>query len=158
MWKKYKSYIISILIALAAGGLSAFLTRNNMNIYDTIKTPPLSPPGWLFPVVWSILYILMGIGAARVYETGKNENKDVSYSLKIYALQLAVNFFWSVIFFNIQVYLASFIWLVLLWILIVKMIKEFNKTDKLAANLQIPYLLWVTFAGYLNFMIWMLNK
>ncbi len=158
MWKKYKSYIVSVLIALLVGGLSALLTKNNMDIYENINTPPLSPPGWLFPIVWGILFVLMGISAARVYEVGKKENKDVSSSLKIYALQLAVNFLWSIIFFNMQAYLLAFLWLVLLWVLIFKMIKEFNKTDSLAAKLQIPYLLWVTFAGYLNFMIWILNR
>lgn len=148
--QKAKPYIISILTALAVGGLSALLTMGNMDIYSQIVKPPLAPPGIVFPIVWGILYVLMGISAARVYIKGGN--------LFFYAVQLIFNFFWSIIFFNFQEYLLSFVWLVFLWIFIVLMIRDFAKTDKLAAYLQIPYLLWVTFAGYLNFMIFLLNR
>lgn len=158
MWKKYKPYIISILIALGVGGLSAFLTKDSMNIYEEINTPPLSPPGWLFPIVWGILFVLMGIGAARVYIIGKKEKKNIKPVLKIYGIQLAVNFFWSILFFNARAFLFSFLWLVFLWILIYIMIDRFKKIDEPAAYLQIPYIIWVTFAGYLNLMIWILNK
>ncbi len=158
MLKKYKPYIWGILSALAVGGLSALLTKDNMNIYNEIKMPPLSPPGWLFPIVWGILYVLMGIGVARVWVKGKNEGTDTTSAVSIYAWQLAVNFVWSIIFFNFRTFLLSFIWLLLLWVLIIWMIKIFSETDKLAAGLQIPYFLWVTFAGYLNLAIWILNK
>ena len=100
MWKKIKPYVISIAIALAVGGLSALLTAGNMNIYDRIITPPLSPPPILFPIVWTILYTLMGVSSARIYIKGKEQNIDVSGALLVYALQLAVNFFWSIIFFK----------------------------------------------------------
>ena len=158
MWKKYKPYIVSIVISLGVGGLAALLTKDNMNIYDRIVMPPLSPPGWLFPVVWTILYVLMGISSARIWIKGKEEGIDVTPSLKVYGWQLAVNFIWSLVFFNMQAFLLAFAWIVVLWALIYTMIKKFKEIDSLAAKLQIPYLLWVTFAAYLNFMIWILNR
>ncbi len=157
MWKKIKPYVISIAIALGVGGLSAFFTRNNMSVYENINQPPLAPPMILFPIVWSILFILMGIGSAIVYQQ-RGENREESTSaLWIYGMQLVVNFFWSIIFFNMQAYLFAFIWLILLEILIVLMIFRFSKVSKTAAYLQVPYLLWVTFAGYLNLMVYLLN-
>ena len=158
MRKKLKPYVISILTALGVGGLSALVTSGNMNIYDRINTPPLAPPGILFPIVWTVLYILMGISSARVYVKGIEEDIDTSSALGMYLIQLAVNFFWSIIFFNMQAFLFAFIWLILLWILIIVMIKNFYETDKLAAYLQIPYFLWVTFAAYLNLAIYILNR
>lgn len=158
MWKKLKPYVISVLIALGVGGLSALFTSGNMNIYDKIVEPPLSPPGALFPIVWTVLYTLMGISAALVYVKGKEEDIDISGALGIYLLQLAVNFFWGIIFFNMQAYLFAFIWIILLWILIITMIKRFYEISPLAAYLQIPYLLWVTFAAYLNLAIYILNR
>ncbi len=157
MWNKIKPYVVFILIALGIGFLSAFLTMENMDIYDKIKAPPLAPPGFLFPIVWTILYILMGISAARVYKEGINKKISYECPLRIWTFQLVVNFFWSLIFFNMEAFLFAFVWLVILWLLIVLMIKEFKKIDRLSALLQIPYLLWVTFAGYLNFMIFLLN-
>lgn len=158
MWKKLKPYVISIAIALGVGALSALLTRENMDIYDRIITPPLAPPGILFPIVWTILYTLMGISSARIYIKGKEEKIDVSSALNVYALQLAVNFFWSIIFFNMEAFLFAFIWLILLWVLIIIMIKRFYEIEPLSAWLQIPYFLWVTFAAYLNFAIYILNR
>lgn len=158
MWKRYKPYIISVVIALAIGGLSAFLTRGNMNTYSTVNQPALAPPMWLFPVVWSILFILMGIGSAIIY-VKREKNTDVATTaLKIYAAQLTVNFFWSIIFFNMQAYLFAFVWLIVLWVLIIAMIVQFRKISSGASYLQIPYLLWVTFAGYLTYMVYLLNK
>ncbi len=157
MWKKYKPYIISIAISVGVGGLAAFLTRNNMDIYDRINMPPLSPPGWLFPIVWGILYVLMGISSARIFLKAK-EGENVSSALKVYVWQLAVNFLWSLVFFNMQAYLLAFLWIAVLWGLIYTMIKKFSLIDPLSAKLQIPYLIWVTFAAYLNFMIWVLNR
>ena len=154
--RKIITYIISITIALAVGGLSAFLTRGNMDIYQNISQPPLAPPAILFPIVWTILYILMGISGAIIYM--RRKETDVSGALKIYAFQLIVNFLWSIIFFNMQAYLFAFVWLVILWLLIIAMIVSFKKISPIAAYLQIPYLLWVTFAGYLNIMIYFLNK
>ena len=155
MWQKIKPYVISIATALAVGGLSAVFTSGNMNMYDTLNRPPLSPPMWLFPVVWSVLFILMGVSSAMVY-VKKNET-DVSGALKIYGLQLIVNFFWSIIFFNMRAYLFAVVWLALLWILILIMIISFRKIKPLAGYLQIPYLVWVSFALYLTIMIYLLN-
>lgn len=156
MPEKLKPYIISVIIALAVGGVSALLTKNNMNIFEKINMPPLSPPSVVFPIVWAVLYILMGISSAIIYKNG-TDREEVQSALKVYALQLAVNFFWSLIFFNMQAYLFAFVWLVLLWVLVIVMIVKFKKISPAAAWLQIPYLLWITFAGYLSLMIYLLN-
>ncbi len=157
MFSKLKPYIISILIALAVGGASALLTMGNMNIYSEIRTPPLSPPSILFPIVWTILYILMGVSAAMIYTDKNSKEKEKKEALVPYASSLIVNFAWSIIFFNFRAFFVSFIWLVLLLYLIIKTITEYIKINSLAAYLQIPYAIWVGFAGYLNLGIWLLN-
>ncbi len=157
MLKKIKPYAISILISLGVGGLSAFLTRNNMDLYGEIKTPPLSPPSILFPIVWTVLYILMGISAAMIHLNRSSDFKKRTAALATYASSLVVNFAWSIIFFNFKAYFFAFIWLLLLLYLVVKTILQYREIDKVAAYLQIPYALWVTFAGYLTFGIWILN-
>ena len=157
MWAKFKPYIISIAIALAVGGLSAFLIRNNLYIYSIINKPAFSPPAFLFPIVWTVLYIFMGISSARIWLQKENASYEVMDSLLAYALQLILNLFWPIIFFNMRTFLFAFIWLVVLWASILKMIFKFSVLDKTAAYLNIPYVLWVTFAGYLNFMIYLLN-
>lgn len=157
MKQKAKTYITSILLALAVGGLSAFFTRNSMNIYNDILTPTLSPPSWLFPVVWTILFILMGISAARIM-LARAPRKQKDSALCTYYLSLAVNFFWSIIFFNFRAFFFAFLWLLLLLALIIITILKYYKIDKTSAYLQIPYALWVTFAGYLTIAIWYLNK
>lgn len=157
MRKNIKTYAVFILIALLTGALSAFLTRGNMNIYMEINNPPLSPPGYLFPIVWGVLYVLMGISSATVYIKSKEQPSGQKTGLGVYFLQLAVNFLWSIIFFNLRAFLFSFIWIILLWILIIIMILRFYKISPFAALLQIPYLLWVTFAAYLNLAIYLIN-
>ena len=153
---KWKSYLFWILLAEAVGGLSGWLTREGTEIYQqTIAQPPLSPPGWVFPVVWGILYALMGIGAARVYLSPPSSER--SLGLNLFITQLVVNFFWSPIFFNLQAFGFAFFWLLLLWGLVLAMILIFRKTDPTAAKLQIPYLFWLTFAAYLNLGVWYLN-
>lgn len=147
----------SIAIPLIVGVLAALLTRDSMNIFSELNKPALSPPGWLFPVVWTILYTLMGISAYLITNS-KAEPIDKAKALAIYTYQLAVNFLWSIFFFNFEWYLFSFIWIVLLWILIILMIRAFYKINRTAAYLNIPYLLWVTFAAYLNLGIWWLNR
>lgn len=158
MWKKIKPHIISVAIALLVGGLSALLTKNGMEEYQKVNQPPLSPPMIVFPIVWTILFTLMGISSAIIYEKGKYDDAEISSAIRIYGLNLIVNFFWSIIFFNLGAYLFAFIWLLLLLVIIILMIVEFYKISKIAALIQIPYLLWVAFAGYLNFMIYLLNK
>lgn len=152
-----KTCLVSILIALGAGGLSAFLIRNSVCLYDIIRKPALSPPAVLFPVVWTVLYILMGISSARIYLQKPDYAFEVMDTLLNYALQLILNVFWPVIFFNIQTFFFALIWLVVLWCLIIKVIFRFSRLDTVAAYLQIPYFLWVTYAGYLNFMIYLMN-
>lgn len=157
MKEKFKVYSIAILIPLAIGLLSAFLTMGNMDIYETIKNPPLSPPAILFPIVWTILYILMGISSARIYLSSALDIKKQSAFIS-YGASLIFNFFWSIIFFNMRQFLLSFIWLLILLWLIIRTIIKYKKIDSLSAYLQIPYAVWVAFAGYLNFGIWLLNR
>ena len=109
----------------------------------------------MFPIAWGILYGLMGFGAARIWKAP--ESRQRSRGINLYLTQLVVNFFWSLIFFNAQAYGFAFFWLLLLWALVLWMILTFRKTDSLAAYLQIPYLLWLTFAAYLNLGAWYLN-
>ena len=136
---KTKAYVRWIGLAEAAGFISGLLSRNATQAFgETVLQPPLSPPAIVFPIVWTILYALMGIGAARV-------------------VQLIVNFFWSLIFFNAGAYGFAFLWLLLLIAVVVWMILSFRRSDPLAAMLQIPYLLWLIFAAYLNSGVWTLN-
>jgi len=151
---KWKELIIAILIPLAVGGLSAFLTKDSMSTFEAVAKPPLSPPGWLFPVVWTVLYILMGIASYLVYTSNSFDRKR---ALIFYGAQLAVNFFWSIIFFNLNAYLFAFIWLLLLWALILITLVKFYRINENAGLLLIPYIVWVSFAGYLNFGIFLLN-
>lgn len=156
MNSKIKTLIIAIAIPLIVGGLSALISGGGMETFEQINKPPLSPPGFLFPIVWTILYILMGISSYLIY-TSDSHPTEISEALKVYGLQLSVNFFWSIFFFNFGWYLFSFIWLLLLWVLILIMIIKFLPISKTAAYLQLPYLLWVTFAGYLTLGVYFLN-
>lgn len=145
------------MLAESVGALSGWLTRSAMESYsESIVQPPLSPPGWVFPVVWTLLFALMGIGSARVYLSPASPER--SLGLNLFIAQLVVNFFWSPIFFNLQAFGFAFFWLLLLWALVLWMILTFRKTDPLSAKLQIPYLLWLTFAAYLNLGVWYLNR
>lgn len=152
MSKKLKTYITFILIPLAVGGLSAFLTRGNMDVFDTVTKPPLTPPAIVFPIVWSILYVLMGIGAARVYL--KNPN---SSAISVFGVNLFFNFFWSIIFFNMRAFCFAFIWLLALLAVVIAMTVKFYREDKAAGLLQIPYCIWLLIAGYLNLFICLAN-
>lgn len=151
---KLKPLLLSLLISLGTGGLAALFTGNSMELYQNLRQPPLSPPGWVFPLVWTILYLLMGIAAYLVWmrdSTGRNG------ALFFYGLQLVFNFAWTLLFFNARAYLFSLIWLLLLWVLILITTARFFQEAKAAGWLMIPYLLWVAFAGYLNAGIWLLN-
>ena len=154
--KNVKRLIFCLALPLIVGGLSALLTGSGMEQFASLEKPPLSPPGWLFPVAWTILYLLMGLASYLVLESG-SEPQAVKTALTLYGIQLAVNFFWSIFFFNLQLYMFSFFWLVLLWLLIAATLIAFYRISKPAGLLLIPYLLWVTFAGYLNLGIAMLN-
>ena len=138
------------------GGLAGLLNRSAMEIYNTsILKPPLSPPAVVFPIAWAILYALMGISAARIWL--KPPSPGRSRSLRLFLIQLAFNFIWSFLFFSLQAFGISFLWLAVLWLLILRMILSFWDLDRPAAWLQLPYLLWVLFAAYLNLGVWKLN-
>lgn len=140
--------LVSLLISLGTGVIAGFLTFGSMAQYQEMYHPLLAPPGWVFPVVWLLLYTLMGIASYRIYL--KNPKAEV---LKLYLIQLAVNFFWPVFFFNLGWQLFAAVWLLVLWYLVFVMIKEFARIDEGAARLMIPYLVWLTFAAYLNIVI-----
>ncbi len=156
MQSKIKTFLFFTAIPLLVGTIAGLLTRGSMETFSRLNQPPLSPPGILFPIVWTILYTLMGIASYLVY-TSDATKEEVNNALLIYFLQLAVNFFWSIFFFNFEWYIFSFFWLILLWILIFYTIRLFYPISNTAAYLLIPYLLWVTFAGYLNLGIAALN-
>lgn len=151
---KWKPLLVSLSISLGVGGLSAFLTKDSMDVYPTLNQPPLSPPGWLFPVVWTILFLFMGVAAYLVWS--KNApGRD--RALFWYALQLVFNFCWPLLFFNMEWYGIALVWLLILWVLILITTVKFYRTTPVAGWLMVPYLLWVTFAAYLNAGVWYLN-
>jgi len=152
-WKKL---LLCLAIPLAVGGLAAVLS-GGMSDYGAMAKPPLSPPGWVFPVVWSILYLLMGYASYRILESGAAE-REIRKALTLYGLQLFANFVWPLLFFGGGWFLLSFFWLIALWVLIFLTIRAFSGIDETAGNLLIPYILWVTFASYLNFGIYLLNS
>ena len=153
-----KTYAISIAIALGVGGLSALLTMGNMSLYEEVVQPPIAPPAILFPIVWTVLYVLMGISAAMVYTEGRVETSERSAALMPYGASLFVNFFWPILFFNFRAFLPAFVWLILLEFLVIMTIISYRRINTVAAYLQIPYAIWVAFAGYLNIAIWWINR
>lgn len=151
---KVKPFVIALAIPFGVQLLSYFVTRGSMDFYSVISKPPLAPPGWLFPVVWTLLYALMGVSSYMIYSARSEYSKE---ALIIYGIQLAFNFCWSIFFFVLEAFLLSFVWLCGLFILIFIMIMAFRRIDPVAAYLQIPYAAWVLFAGYLNAGIFLLN-
>ncbi len=150
-----KKLLVAIGIPLLVGGLSALLTAGNMKTFENLQKAPLSPPGWIFPVVWAILYVLMGVASYIVW--GKGGFIGTRNALILYGIQLIFNFFWSIFFFNLEFYLFSFLWLLVLLVLIILTTVLFHRISKTAGYLMIPYILWVAFAGYLNLGIAILN-
>ncbi len=151
-------FIMQIALALGVGALSSWLTRGNMDLFQSIKKPPLTPPAAVFPAVWTVLFVLMGAGAALVQQNRVGKEAAARAAMRAYALQLAANLTWSLVFFNARAFLLAFFWLLLLLGLIILMIRRFALVSPLAARLQIPYLLWVSFAGYLTLAIYLLNR
>ena len=151
---KWKPLVVNLVLSLGVGLIAALFTMDSMKIYESVNKPKLSPPPTAFPIVWTILFVLMGVSAYLIYISNDTGRKE---ALRTYGFQLIVNAIWPILFFNCQIYLISFIWLLLLWFAIISMIILFCRIRPLAGILQIPYLLWVTFAGYLNFMIYLLN-
>ena len=154
----YKALIllINLVIPLFIGAFSSYLSMDTFAIYLNLNKPPLSPPGSIFPIVWTILYILMGIASFLIINK-KLDHKITTKIMLVYALSLLVNFMWSIIFFRYNAYLFAFVWLIILWLLILTLIIMYFKYSKPAALLLVPYLFWVTFAGYLNYMTYLLN-
>lgn len=148
-----KIFAKSILIPVLVGLLIGIITANSIE-YNTLIKPKLAPPSILFPIVWTILYVLMGISYG-ILKSKSLTNSKINF---IYYLQLFVNSMWTIIFFNFEWRLFAFIWLLILILLIIIMIIEFYKKDKTAGLLQIPYLLWALFASYLNLSIYILNR
>ena len=144
-------------IPLLVGGVSALVSRGAMGGFGMLEKPPLSPPAWVFPVVWTLLYTLMGISSYLILRSDAPEAQKRE-ALMLYGYQLAVNFLWPTFFFNFRWYFFSLLWLVLIWILVFLMIRAFSSIDKRAAWLNIPYLIWLTAAAYLNAGIWWLNR
>jgi len=155
---RFMILIVSIGIPLLMGGITLLFIPNMNLIYGNLVKPFFSPPAIVFPIVWTILYILMGIASYKVYML-KYEKIDVSSALFVYAIQLLLNFLWTFIFFGLMLYGLAFIELIFLVIFVVLTIKRFyNKAGKKAALLLFPYLIWLIYAGVLNFFIWMLNE
>lgn len=151
-----KSYLFWILIIEATGLLSGLLSMEGMGEYaqNAVK-PGFSPPALVFPIVWTILYALMGIGIARIRSTSSSERKNAEI---LFAAQLILNLFWPLIFFNAKAYGPALMLLMALWILVFAMLLAFQKLDNPAGKLQIPYLLWLSFAVLLNEQTWLLNR
>lgn len=148
--------ILSLLIPLAVGGVSALLTMQNMAAYSGMNKPPLSPPAWVFPVAWTILYIMMGLASYFIFVA--DADPQVKRTVMIaYAVQLAMNFMWSIVFFNLSMYLAAFIWLVIMWVIVIFCAVKAKGIDRNATYLLVPYILWLTFAAYLNMGVYVLN-
>ena len=150
-----KKLLISLGIPLAVGGLSALIT-GGMSDYGMLNQPPLAPPGWVFPVVWTVLYLLMGYASYRVLTSGADK-EQIKKALLLYGLQLVFNFLWSPVFFGLQWRLVAFFLLLILWVLIALTIRAFSSIDERAGDLLVPYFLWVTFAAYLNLGVYLLN-
>ena len=146
-------YIKAILLPVLVGALVGIITSGSMN-YNMLQKPPLAPPGAVFPIVWTILYVLMGISYG-ILKVNNQTDEEIDW---IYYIQLAINALWSIIFFNFKWRLFAFVWIILLAIAVISMIRKFLGKNKIAGLLQIPYILWVIFATYLNFGFYILNR
>lgn len=154
--KKWKPYILWVAISELSGILAALLTLEGGRIYeDTVVKPPLTPPAIVFPIVWTVLYGLMGISAGRIWALPGSKERD--WAINLFVIQLILNFFWTLIFFNARAFGVASVWIVILWIAVLAMILQFKKMDLTAAWLQIPYLVWLTFASLLTFGVWIYN-
>lgn len=156
MKNKRLQFLFCLALPLAVGGTAAWVS-GGFQLYDKLILPPLSPPGWVFPVVWTTLYLLMGYASYLIRTSGMNQ--EVIYpAWGAYLVQLFFHFLWPVVFFGLARFAAAFLVLVLLWIAIFITIRRFSPISPLAGKLLIPYLIWVSFAGYLNAGVWLLNQ
>ena len=154
--KKILSFVVCALIPLAVGGASAFLSRKGMADFPLLDQPPFTPPAWVFPAVWTALYLLMGVASWLAY-TAAADGGTKKKALTRYGEQLIFNFFWPILFFNLEVYYAAFLWLIVLWVLILLTMLAFWKIRPAAGALMLPYIVWVTLAAYLNLGVAILN-
>ena len=146
-------YIKAILLPVLVGALVGIITSSSMD-YNMLQKPPLAPPGGVFPIVWTILYILMGISYG-ILKVNNQTDEEIDW---IYYIQLAINALWSIIFFNFKWRLFAFVWIILLAVAVISMIRKFYSKNKISGLLQIPYILWVIFAAYLNLGFYILNR
>jgi len=159
LMNKFTKILIMVVTCLAIGYLAGEVTRESVNTwYPTLHKPSFNPPDWLFAPVWSTLYVIMGVAAALVWDRIEMEREVVKKGLTFFWIQLGLNAFWSYLFFGLHNPLLAMIEIVLLWLMIYETFIKFNKVNKIAGYLLIPYLMWVTFAGVLNVSIWLLNK
>ena len=149
--------LAALAIPLATGAFSAFLTRGGMRSFKSVAQPPLSPPAWVFPVAWTLLYLMMGLSSYLVLTSTASPARR-ERALTVYALSLAVNFLWPIVFFTMRFYFAAFLLLLALWVLAAIAALLFSCIDDKAGRLMIPYLVWLSFAAYLNFGVWLLNR
>ena len=149
--------LAALAIPLATGAFSAFLTRGGMRSFKSVAQPPLSPPAWVFPVAWTLLYLMMGLSSYLILTSTASPARR-ERALTVYALSLAVNFLWPIVFFTMRFYFAAFLLLLALWVLAAIAALLFSCIDDKAGRLMIPYLVWLSFAAYLNFGVWLLNR
>lgn len=153
---QWKKLLPALALPLALGGLSAWLNQGAMADYATLNKVPLSPPGWLFPLVWTLLYLLMGLASYRVAVSPAAASRKERV-LGLYLIQLGFNFFWSSLFFGLGAWFAAFLWLLLLLGMSLLCCLFFWHVDRRAGALLLPYLLWLLFAAYLNLGLWLVN-
>lgn len=149
----FKIYSKSIILPILIGGIVSLIISPSMD-YSNLNRPPISPPGIIFPIAWTILYILMGISYGILASKSLTDSKTNF----IYYFQLLVNALWPIFFFTFKWRLFAFLWIILLVVLVILMAKEFYNKNKTSGLLQIPYLLWTIFATYLNLSVYLLNK
>ena len=153
-WDKYKTLILQVVLALLAGGLASLLGGDTATLYQRLEAPPFAPPGWVFPVVWTVLYILMGVAAGRV---ARSADMDRERALFFYYVQLGINVLWPLIFFRFEWITAAAVWLALLVAAVWVTWRQFRQVDTTAGWLLVPYLAWCLFALYLNIGFAVLN-
>lgn len=151
----YKKLIFSLAVPLLVGGISGLITRNSVEVFESLIKPPFAPPAWIFGPVWTVLYLLMGISLYRVL---KEKDSDIQKALILFGVQLFLNFIWSPIFFILNLRLLAFIIILILTLFVVLTAKNFYKIDKLSGLLFIPYIIWLVFASILNLSIYLLNR
>ena len=148
--------IMAIFLPLLVGGISAVLSAQGMAAYSNMHKPPLSPPPLVFTVAWTILYIMMGLASYFIL-VSEADNRSKAMALILYTVQLAMNFMWSIMFFNWGIYLAAFVWLIIMWAIVILCAYRFYSINSTATYLMIPYIAWLTFAAYLNMGAYLLN-